>query len=131
MTFISPCLRSPCLKGHNLLNILLLKVNMSLDGVRASNTVMNVNLYFLSEFELCILTYLTVFARCAQGQHERKTEYGMCGIVTAVVCLSFVFCLKRYRFMVSCFVGPLPIWSYLPLVSPFSYHYLSHLTHSF
>ncbi|KAF8155761.1 hypothetical protein B0H34DRAFT_798882 [Crassisporium funariophilum] len=27
-----------------------------------------------------------LFAQCAQGNHERKTEYGMCGILTAVFC---------------------------------------------
>ncbi|KII88414.1 hypothetical protein PLICRDRAFT_110976 [Plicaturopsis crispa FD-325 SS-3] len=27
-----------------------------------------------------------LFARCARGDHERKTEYGICGIITAVLC---------------------------------------------
>ncbi|KAF8155762.1 hypothetical protein B0H34DRAFT_675899 [Crassisporium funariophilum] len=27
-----------------------------------------------------------LFAQCAQGNHERKTEYGMCGIITAIAC---------------------------------------------
>ncbi|KAF8800560.1 hypothetical protein BYT27DRAFT_7262720 [Phlegmacium glaucopus] len=27
-----------------------------------------------------------LFALCAQGQHERKTEYGVCGIITAIAC---------------------------------------------
>jgi len=26
-----------------------------------------------------------LFAQCAMGNHERKTEYGICGIITAVV----------------------------------------------
>jgi len=25
-----------------------------------------------------------LFAQCAQGNHERKTEYGVCGIITAI-----------------------------------------------
>jgi peptidoglycan/LPS O-acetylase OafA/YrhL len=29
---------------------------------------------------------LLVFARCAQGIHEPTTKYGICGIITAVVC---------------------------------------------
>ena len=29
--------------------------------------------------------YYLVFAQCAMGNHERKTEYGLCGIITAVV----------------------------------------------
>lgn len=27
-----------------------------------------------------------LFARCAQGVHEPTTKYGVCGIITAVVC---------------------------------------------
>ncbi|KAL0946616.1 hypothetical protein HGRIS_012813 [Hohenbuehelia grisea] len=27
-----------------------------------------------------------LFARCAQGLHEPTTKYGMCGIITAVIC---------------------------------------------
>jgi len=40
---------------------------------------------------LCLLTAIliiwttVVFAQCALGNHERKTEYGMFGIITAVV----------------------------------------------
>ncbi|KAG5721629.1 hypothetical protein E4T56_gene5196 [Termitomyces sp. T112] len=26
------------------------------------------------------------FAKCAQGEHNRETKYGICGIITAVVC---------------------------------------------
>jgi hypothetical protein len=33
--------------------------------------------------------YITVFALCAQGRHERKREYGLCGIITAIVCPRF------------------------------------------
>jgi hypothetical protein len=29
--------------------------------------------------------YYLVFAQCAVGNHERKTEFGMCGLITAVV----------------------------------------------
>lgn len=34
--------------------------------------------------------YYLVFAQCAMGNHERKTEYGMCGIITAVVSFKLV-----------------------------------------
>ena len=62
---------------------------------------------------------------CAQGVHDRKTEYGMCGIISAFVCLLS----ERDDFMVSFFLGSLPIWSYLPLVSSLNYLYPSCLSH--
>ncbi|KAF9075201.1 hypothetical protein BDP27DRAFT_1443640 [Rhodocollybia butyracea] len=27
-----------------------------------------------------------LFAQCAQGRHDPKTKYGMCGIITAIAC---------------------------------------------
>ncbi|KAF9063443.1 hypothetical protein BDP27DRAFT_1232094, partial [Rhodocollybia butyracea] len=28
----------------------------------------------------------TVLAQCAQGNHDPETKYGVCGIITAIVC---------------------------------------------
>ena len=67
-----------------------------------------------------------MFALCAQGQHERKIEYGVCGIITAIVCLPSSY---LYDFMVSTFLGFLPVWSSLSLVSPFIYNCPSCLSH--
>jgi hypothetical protein len=47
--------------------------------------------------EICILIITLVFALCAQGQHERKTEYGVCGIITAIVCLPSSSLQKRFH----------------------------------
>jgi len=68
--------------------------------------------------------YLTVFAQCAQGQHEQKTEYGMCGIITAIVCLDS-YSVQRKSFIHSLgflLLGLLPTWSYRLMVGLFSYH---------
>ena len=69
-----------------------LKANLPLSLPR--NTVTNVNLYLIDSNYYSDYLTLAVFARCAQGQHERKTEYGVCGIITALVCLPSS-CLQR------------------------------------
>ena len=61
---------------------------------------MILNLYLLidSNYYYSDSDYLAVFALCAQGQHERKTEYGVCGIITAIVCLPLSFSPERDDF---------------------------------
>lgn len=44
---------------------------------------------YVRQTPLCVgllILAILVYARCAQGIHQPTTKYGICGIITAVVC---------------------------------------------
>ncbi|KAJ3753406.1 hypothetical protein EV360DRAFT_87815 [Lentinula raphanica] len=58
-----------------------------------------------------------LFAQCAQGIHDPHTKYGVCGIITAVVCKFFELCF----FIAATFLGQLKLFAQLKRFSDWPY----------
>ena len=77
----------------------------------------NVGSIFSCPNSYCYSLYYLVFAQCAQGKHERKTEYGMCGVITAIVSFKIIFeesIIHYYRLSLTLVL--IPVWSDLFVV---------------